>query len=213
MRGLLGLSLLLSCLLCCGLCAYNQVHLQNEWLSWKRLHAKEYYNIREEGSRWAVWRRNYQLIEEHNRNNHTFKLGLNEFADLVNPSHSPQSGENNFFLIFFQTQEEFAYYYLNTPRAASDFPRSGVVHDPSMVAETEEGAEDGDKAGDKSGGDGAPTDSNGVDWRQRGAVTSVSIASHIICLGSIIHAFTFSWYCVTSLNSEKSHRYLLEKTA
>ena len=79
--------LVLSSLLCCGLCGYSQVQLQEEWLSWKRQHSKMYYNTREEGSRWTVWRKNYQLIMEHNKANHSFSLGLNEFADLVNASN------------------------------------------------------------------------------------------------------------------------------
>ncbi len=81
--------LVLSSLLCCGLCVdYSQLQLQKEWLSWKREHSKVYYNTREEGSRWAVWRGNYQLIMEHNKNNHSFSLGLNEFADMVKTAES-----------------------------------------------------------------------------------------------------------------------------
>ena len=76
--------LVLGSLLCCGVCAdLSQVQLRDEWLSWKAEHSKSYHNTREEGSRWAVWRANYQLIMEHNKNNHSFTLGLNEFADMV----------------------------------------------------------------------------------------------------------------------------------
>ena len=96
--------LVLSSFLCCGLCEYNQIHLQEEWLSWKRQHSKSYYNPREEGSRWAVWRANYQLIQEHNRANHSFTLGLNEFADLVSATFDSRSceryGENVANIVF-----------------------------------------------------------------------------------------------------------------
>lgn len=72
----------LSSLLCCGLC-YNLVQVHEEWRSWKRQHSKLYSNSDEEGSRWMVWRENYHKIMEHNKANHSFTLGLNQFADLV----------------------------------------------------------------------------------------------------------------------------------
>lgn len=65
-----------------GLC-HSQVQLQDEWLTWKMQNSKV-YNIREEGSRWNVWRDNFKKIQEHNNANYSFVLGLNEFADMVN---------------------------------------------------------------------------------------------------------------------------------
>lgn len=73
---------LLSSLVCCGLCS-SQLQLQEEWSSWKRQHAKTYSSNNDEDSKWTVWRENYHKIQEHNRANHSFSLGLNEFADMV----------------------------------------------------------------------------------------------------------------------------------
>ena len=75
---------LLCSLVCCGMC-YDQLQLQQEWLSWKRQHYKV-YSSSEEGSRWMVWRENYHKIQQHNKANHSFVLGLNSFADLVSGS-------------------------------------------------------------------------------------------------------------------------------
>jgi hypothetical protein len=65
-----------------GLC-YSQLQLEEEWFTWKRQHSKFYNTAENEGSRWKVWRDNYQKIQEHNKGNHSFSLGLNEFADMV----------------------------------------------------------------------------------------------------------------------------------
>ena len=73
------LLVLLSAVVCCGLC---QLQLEEEWFSWKQQHAKV-YSSQDEGSKWRVWRENYQRIQEHNKANHSFTLGLNEFADMV----------------------------------------------------------------------------------------------------------------------------------
>lgn len=73
--------MVLCTLVCYGLC-YSQLQLNEEWFSWKREHAKV-YSMSDEGPKWAVWRENYQKIQEHNKANHSFSLALNEFADMV----------------------------------------------------------------------------------------------------------------------------------
>lgn len=67
-----------------GLCYSSKLQLEEEWFSWKRQHYKTYHTEEEETSRWKVWKDNYRKIQEHNRANHSFTLGLNEFADMVN---------------------------------------------------------------------------------------------------------------------------------
>lgn len=54
-----------------------------EWQEWKLTHDKEYENQESEDTRRQIWSENYKLIEEHNRGDHSFKLALNHFADLV----------------------------------------------------------------------------------------------------------------------------------
>lgn len=54
-----------------------------EWQLWKQQHGKVYQNDDQELLHSVIWTKNYQYIEKHNTGNHSFKLGLNEFADIV----------------------------------------------------------------------------------------------------------------------------------
>lgn len=54
-----------------------------EWEKWKKDHGKEYNDENSETNRRQIWSTNYKLIEEHNNADHSFKLALNHFADLV----------------------------------------------------------------------------------------------------------------------------------
>ena len=66
-----------ACLACAAAIA------EEEWQGWKDKHYKVYSTPGEEGSRLSIWKENYQKILEHNMANHSFVLGLNEFADMV----------------------------------------------------------------------------------------------------------------------------------
>lgn len=57
--------------------------LAGEWQRWKEQHGKVYEDDEQELLHSAIWIKNYQYIEKHNREDHPFKLGLNEFADIV----------------------------------------------------------------------------------------------------------------------------------
>lgn len=59
---------------------------EEEWQGWKDKHFKVYSSLDEEDSRLSIWRENYRRILEHNMANHSFTLGLNEFADMVGSS-------------------------------------------------------------------------------------------------------------------------------
>lgn len=54
-----------------------------EWRTWKSVHGKYYAHPNEETARRQIWMENAARIEEHNAGNHTFTLGLNQFADMV----------------------------------------------------------------------------------------------------------------------------------
>ena len=58
------------------------VPLDVEWLQWKQHHGKT-YSPEEEAKSWSIWSQNYHYIQKHNSENHPFKLGLNEYADMV----------------------------------------------------------------------------------------------------------------------------------
>ena len=81
MGKMVALLLVLICLEACQ--CLNLLQLQHEWSGWKKQHSKSYYTGDEESSRWEVWRENYHKIMEHNKANHSFTLGLNQFADMV----------------------------------------------------------------------------------------------------------------------------------
>ena len=50
---------------------------------WKLYYGKQYSGTDEELNRKQIWISNYKLIQSHNMANHSFKLELNHFADLV----------------------------------------------------------------------------------------------------------------------------------
>lgn len=60
--------------------------LKEEWEDWKREHGKQYADDLEESIRHAIWFQSYHHIQEHNKREDAFKLGLNEFSDLVRTS-------------------------------------------------------------------------------------------------------------------------------
>ena len=68
-----------------------------------------------------------------------------------------------------QTQEEFAQFYLAAPLDAAEFPRSGNLHETSEENEHQENNDENGQNDDESSNVG----SSGVDWRQKGYVTSV----------------------------------------
>ena len=73
-----------SIILCLATLALSaRLELEEEWQEWKQQHSKTYSNDVEESVRHAVWFRTFHHIQEHNKGNHTYKLGLNKFADMV----------------------------------------------------------------------------------------------------------------------------------
>ena len=56
--------------------------LEVEWNQWKQLHGKIYADEDEPKSK-MVWLENYRYIQKHNSQDQPFKLGLNEYADMV----------------------------------------------------------------------------------------------------------------------------------
>ena len=57
--------------------------LEEEWQLWKEKHGKSYQTRSEEDSRRSVWLQNYESIKRHNTHTSSFKLKLNQFADMV----------------------------------------------------------------------------------------------------------------------------------
>ena len=57
--------------------------LDEEWKQWKSQHSKNYSDEIEESVRRAVWFRTFNHINEHSNSGHSYKLGLNKFADMV----------------------------------------------------------------------------------------------------------------------------------
>lgn len=59
-----------------------RLQMKNDWEAWKREHGKAYSDTLEESLRHAIWFQSYHYIEDHNKRE-SFRLNLNEFADLV----------------------------------------------------------------------------------------------------------------------------------
>ena len=76
---------LTSVLLCFHVLAVSvQGHSLNEqWQSWKKEHRVVFNTEQEEAERLGIWLDNMALIEEHNRQNHSFTLQMNHFGHLV----------------------------------------------------------------------------------------------------------------------------------
>ncbi|KAG9337748.1 hypothetical protein JZ751_028245 [Albula glossodonta] len=60
--------------------------LDSVWEDWKSLHGKEYTQD-SEGQRRMIWEENHCFIQQHNleeaQGKHSYKLGMNQFGDLV----------------------------------------------------------------------------------------------------------------------------------
>ena len=55
----------------------------SQWNSFLSLFNKNYSSPEEEQKRFIIFKNNFKLINEFNAGNHTFKMGINGFIDLV----------------------------------------------------------------------------------------------------------------------------------
>ncbi|GAV88391.1 Peptidase_C1 domain-containing protein/Inhibitor_I29 domain-containing protein [Cephalotus follicularis] len=55
--------------------------------SWLVKHGKTYNGLEEQDMRFEIFKDNLRFIDEHNSKNHTYKVGLNIFADLTNEEY------------------------------------------------------------------------------------------------------------------------------
>ncbi|KAI5418008.1 hypothetical protein KIW84_042589 [Lathyrus oleraceus] len=55
-------------------------------------HQKVYNGLGEKEQRFQIFMDNVKFIDDHNDQNHTYKLGLNQFADMTNEEHSMYLG-------------------------------------------------------------------------------------------------------------------------
>lgn len=56
-----------------------------EW--WLARHGKVYNGLEEKDKRFQIFKDNIMFIDEHNSENRTYKVGLNQFADLTNKEY------------------------------------------------------------------------------------------------------------------------------
>ena len=65
---------------------YDQ-EFDDEWQAWKTTHKKTYADEGEETKRRLIWQENLEFIVKHNlehqRGLHSYRLGMNEFRDMV----------------------------------------------------------------------------------------------------------------------------------
>jgi cathepsin L len=81
--------------------------VEESFNSWKSLYNKEYKSKYEHAYRLSVYKANLEYVEEHNRKNLGFELGMNEFADL--------------------TSEEFGQLFLSKVINASEIKQTNVL--------------------------------------------------------------------------------------
>ncbi|KAF9596257.1 hypothetical protein IFM89_008420 [Coptis chinensis] len=110
----------------------------NLYESWRKEHA--YTLLEEKENRFEIFKDNLRFIDEHNAGNHTYKLGLNKFADL--------------------SCDEFGSMYLGTY-----VKRNGSEHLTLRSSSYKSASSSKEITAEKL--------PSSVDWRERGAVTSV----------------------------------------
>lgn len=54
---------------------------------WLNTHSKSYNSSSEKEERYKIFKENLRFINEHNAGNHSFRVGLNVFADLTNEEY------------------------------------------------------------------------------------------------------------------------------
>jgi len=91
-----------------ALTCVSAVCVKSSFNSFKSLYGKQYLNEAEEDYRFSVYKDNLDIIEEHNRKNLGFTLGMNQFGDL--------------------TAEEFKNIYMGLTINASNLEQTGDVH-------------------------------------------------------------------------------------
>lgn len=57
------------------------------YTSWMAKHGKAFNGLGEKERRCEIFKDNLRFIDEHNRQNRTYKVGLNSFADLTNEEY------------------------------------------------------------------------------------------------------------------------------
>jgi cathepsin L len=63
----------------------DEVMSMYKW--WLAKHGKAYNGLGEEAERFEIFKNNLRFIDEHNSQNHTYKVGLTKFADLTNEEY------------------------------------------------------------------------------------------------------------------------------
>ena len=121
--------------------------LDDEWAMWKSRFSKVYEDEATESVRRIVWENNWQFVQQHNSEGHSFEVEMNEFADLVSVGHmcgladlvGQRSVLPHYFIVCPQTAEEFAKIYLskinmaNTTGGGSKFPFTGKEAVPDTL--------------------------------------------------------------------------------
>jgi len=58
-----------------------------DWVAFKSTYGRKHAHPAEEAARLAIFRENVRLIDEHNAGQSSFKLGVNQFADMTNAEY------------------------------------------------------------------------------------------------------------------------------
>lgn len=80
-----------------------------------------------------------------------------------------------------QTQEEFASFYLSTPKDMAEFRKNRFLYE-----ESDEDAEKTAEGTDNTDSDSGGMYTGGIDWRKKGYVTKVSTCNSYFCCDIIL---------------------------
>ncbi|TKY55678.1 Cysteine proteinase RD21a [Spatholobus suberectus] len=83
----LFLSFALSLAMDMSIINYTDNEVMAMYEEWLVKHQKVYNGLGEKNKRFQVFKDNLGFIQEHNAQNHTYKLGLNKFADMTNEEY------------------------------------------------------------------------------------------------------------------------------
>lgn len=79
-------------ILACVYASVNKPNVDQLWSEFKQKYNKNYPNDAEEQQRFNIFNKNVDFIEKHNQEQHSYRLGINEFADMTQEEFSKRKG-------------------------------------------------------------------------------------------------------------------------
>jgi C1A family cysteine protease len=108
--------------------ALSEREYQSKFTSFMTQYAKEYEHD-EFFNRYAVFKQNFNIIQAHNMGNHSYTLGVNQFADMTSAEFKAKmTGLNAVNQPFLRSQNEVSEETVVAPNASFDWRTKGAVN-------------------------------------------------------------------------------------